>query len=231
MERVGKRANGVPLAHHRLKLRAIAQRDHRTDGITVHLCGAAADQQDPPRRDAQLIPDGTILREQPGKVCAEEQVVHGCALAARGQPQQTAGLVIGQHQLARLVGDDQPLTHGAQHRLVMLVLAGNDRVLQTEGLPVYPIRDEQRPGDSHRERDLGQRDEAKQLLLIPRCGAVRAAVEPHHRLDADGEHDDTDLQHDQLSCQAPPTRVHTRHHRSHRRTLVVPLPQCPLRPQ
>lgn len=37
---------------------------------------------------------------------------------------------MGQHQLARLVGDDQPLTHGAQHRLVMLVLAGDDCGLQ-----------------------------------------------------------------------------------------------------
>jgi hypothetical protein len=96
-----------------------------------------------------LVPDGSILREQPGEVCAEEQVAHGCARAARGQPQQTADLVVGQHQLARLVGDDQPLTHGAQRHLVMLVLAGNDCGLQTEGLPVYPIRDEQRPGDSH----------------------------------------------------------------------------------
>jgi hypothetical protein len=85
------------------------------------------------------------------------------------------------------------LAHGAQYRLVMLVLAGDDCGLQTEGLPVYPICNEQRPGDSHREHDLGQRDEAEQLLLLPRCGAVRTAVDPYHRLDADGEHDDTDL--------------------------------------
>jgi hypothetical protein len=97
-----------------------------------------------------------------------------------------------------------------QHRLVMLVMAGDDCGFQTKGLPVYPVCDQQRSGDPHREGYLGQCDEAKQLL-ISRGGAVRAVVDAHHRLDADGDHDNTDLQHDQLPCQAPPPRVHTHH--------------------
>jgi hypothetical protein len=58
--------------------------------------------------------------------------------------------------LPALTGDDQTFTHGKQHRLVMLVMTGDDGRFQPTSLPMYPVCDQQRSGSSHREGNFGR---------------------------------------------------------------------------